>query len=120
MNTSANHAPTAAKDCVESPRSGRLGTYRLEPISRMCFFSRVRASASTSRFHRSLFHSGPPELVVKLDRAFLRITSGRSIESGGPLILTSRVGMTLDLDIATSVLSVSGHDDRNRDSGVVT
>jgi hypothetical protein len=58
--------------------------------------------------------------VVKLDRAFLRITSGRSIESGRPLILTSLVGMTLDLDIATSVLSVSGHDDRNRDSGVVT
>lgn len=99
MNTIANHAPTAAKESVESPEQPP-GHYRLEPISRMCFFSRVRASASTSRFHRSLFHSGPPGLVVKPDRAFLRIASGRSIESGGPLILTSRVGMTLDLDIA--------------------
>lgn len=68
--------------------------YRLELIPRMVFFSSLRASASTSRFHRSDFHSGPPRLVIDSDRAFRRIVSEVSDEPGRRLILTPGLALT--------------------------
>jgi hypothetical protein len=46
--------------------------YRFDPKSRMIFFSRLRASASTWSFHRSVAHSGRLGLAPEPDCAGLR------------------------------------------------
>lgn len=93
------------------------GDYRFEAMSRMLFFSRLRASASTWSFHRSVFHSAPRGVVVEPDWAGLRpawpeFTDGES--AFRPLL-----GVALDLDLGMDMAHLRGvgdlSGDRHRD-----
>ena len=93
------------------------GDYRFEAMSRMLFFSRLRASASTWSFHRSVFHSAPRGVVVEPDWAGLRpawpeFTDGES--AFRPLL-----GVALDLDLGMDMAHLRGvgdlSGDRDRD-----
>jgi hypothetical protein len=50
--------------------------YRFDPKSRIIFFSRLRASASTWSFHRSVAHSGRLVPTPEMDRARLPALAG--------------------------------------------
>ena len=88
--------------------------YRSEPTLRMVFFSRLRASASTWSFHRSVFHSGPRGAGVESDCAGLRPAGPESAEGQSRPCFGPPVGVALDLDMAhlLGVVDLSG--DRGR------
>lgn len=84
-------------------------TYRSDPRSRIRFFSRLRASASTCSFHRSLFHSGPPELLLEPNGAGLRLVGEDSSEPRRRLSVASRLGIgLLDLVVGMAHLRTAG------------
>ena len=91
------------------PRHRRAGAYRSDPRSRILFFSRLRASASTCSFHRSLFHSGPTELLLEPNGAGLRLVGEDSSEPRRRLGVASRLGIGLsDLVVGMAHLRTVG------------
>jgi hypothetical protein len=74
--------------------------YRSAPRPCMCFFSRLRASASTWSFQRCVVHSGLLELVVAPDSAVIRLACDDSIGPGRSRVFRPRVGTALDVDMS--------------------
>jgi hypothetical protein len=64
----------------------------------MCFFSRLRASASTWSFQRGVIHSGLLGLAVAPDSAVPRFARADSIEPGRSVVFRPSVGRALDVD----------------------
>ena len=66
----------------------------------MCFFSRRRASASTSSFQRSVVHSGLRKLAAVPDSAVWRLACDDLIGPGRSLVFRPSVGTALDVDMS--------------------
>lgn len=66
----------------------------------MCFFSRLRASASTWSFQRWVIHSGLLGLAVAPDSAVPRLARDDPIEPGRSMVFRPSVGTALDVDIS--------------------
>src|SRR5689334_6530396 len=86
--TTSIREPSSAHAVTEGQEA-----YRSDPRSRILFFSRLRASASTCSFHRWLFHSGPTELVLDPHAAGRRLVGEDSSEPRRRLGVTSRLGI---------------------------
>ncbi len=97
---------------AEDQRSYR----RSDPRSRIFRFRRLRASASTCSFHRSLFHSGARELALESNGAGLRLVGDEAGEPRRSLGVAPPLGIGLNLGLGMAHLrAVRGSsDDRDR------